>query len=743
MSAPSSASTAGKMKASTVASMASVKSMGTSHLYDVPSLEDDGTNFQMWKFRVRMILGVRGLWKIVTGDEAQPDEATHPAENEDWLSKDREALAQITLTLKDEPLSGVLYTTTSAEAWKKLSERYEGKGKQSIAYLISELFQSMLSDDESMETQLNSMRQKANVLKTLGQPLEDSLIAIAMVISLPPTYSTLRTILMAADDKLTTDAVINQVLIEEKSRKVSSTHSALAAKTTGQSKGKGKGKVSKEDKGKKSCTYCSKNGHTEDECWAKRAAERSKEKDSASKEQANEKELAAHVATMGSTHLPPLRLFMARHTSIPVQRDWVVDSTASAQTMCHEHNLFNSHHPLQSPYLATLGNGKTVSALDAGDTLNQAPMPSIAGNCMLRKKFTKPQLNKLKSNRFNGESQRLATTSTNSLSHVTVDGIHPNAKETEGLACGTGPQPIQTCSDSPGALSAPTSAVENADGHTTWIPAWKRQQDTVNGSENVSIPSDRRRSRQQGDLTTKSEFEGERMEADVRSDEKRSNDEGRTYQRAPYQPLEPLTRNAPPTGETDGWRAPTSAEGPDLSTTRGPGLKHQEDTVNGLAKPPVASDRKRSRHQGGFTPKLEFGGETIKTEVRADEKRTDEGGHTYQRAPHRPLDPPTRNVPPTGETDDLRGPTCGQNRYSCRKDLETCKNGDKRTVKEGKGQPSTNRIGDSPCTVETDSNKSCNVDYSNAKAATESCDPSLTASAQRGTHCGNEFLRRA
>jgi len=121
----------------------------------------------------------------------------------------------------------------SAEAWRKLSEHYEGKGKQSIAYLISELFHSMLLDDESMETQLNSMRQKANVLKTLGQLLEDSLIVIAMVISLPPSYSTLQTILMAADDKLTTDAVINQVLIEEKSRKVSTTLSALATKTTG------------------------------------------------------------------------------------------------------------------------------------------------------------------------------------------------------------------------------------------------------------------------------------------------------------------------------------------------------------------------------------------------------------------------------------------------------------------------------------------------------------------------------
>ena len=114
MSTPSSASTTRKTKVSTAASAATVKSNGSSRLYDVPSLEDNGTNFQMWKFRVRMILGVRGLWKIVNGDETKPDETTHPTKSEEWLPKDREALAQITLTLKDEPLSGVLYTTTSA-----------------------------------------------------------------------------------------------------------------------------------------------------------------------------------------------------------------------------------------------------------------------------------------------------------------------------------------------------------------------------------------------------------------------------------------------------------------------------------------------------------------------------------------------------------------------------------------------------------------------------------------------------
>lgn len=50
---------------------------------------------------------------------------------------------------------------TSADAWDKLLSRYEGKCKQTIATLIGELFRGMLSDDDSLETQLDAMQLKA------------------------------------------------------------------------------------------------------------------------------------------------------------------------------------------------------------------------------------------------------------------------------------------------------------------------------------------------------------------------------------------------------------------------------------------------------------------------------------------------------------------------------------------------------------------------------------------------------
>ncbi|EPS96788.1 hypothetical protein FOMPIDRAFT_1084998, partial [Fomitopsis schrenkii] len=82
--------------------------------------------------------------------------------------------------------------TSAKDVWDKLLERYEGRGKQTIAYLISELFRATLSDESDLEPQLNAMRQKATTLRTLGQTLDDALVAIAIIISLPESYSVLR-----------------------------------------------------------------------------------------------------------------------------------------------------------------------------------------------------------------------------------------------------------------------------------------------------------------------------------------------------------------------------------------------------------------------------------------------------------------------------------------------------------------------------------------------------------------------
>ncbi|GBE82735.1 hypothetical protein SCP_0411200 [Sparassis crispa] len=44
-------------------------------LYDVPFLESNGRNFQMWKYRTTSILWLRGLYSLIDGTEADPGTA--------------------------------------------------------------------------------------------------------------------------------------------------------------------------------------------------------------------------------------------------------------------------------------------------------------------------------------------------------------------------------------------------------------------------------------------------------------------------------------------------------------------------------------------------------------------------------------------------------------------------------------------------------------------------------------------
>ena len=107
----------------------------SSRLYDIPILEENGTNFQMWKYWICTVLDIYGLLNIVEGKEQYPSQilvtrignnatkvhATQIEKIEDWDHHNKEVKAQITLTLSDEPLSGVIHAGSAADAWDKLN----------------------------------------------------------------------------------------------------------------------------------------------------------------------------------------------------------------------------------------------------------------------------------------------------------------------------------------------------------------------------------------------------------------------------------------------------------------------------------------------------------------------------------------------------------------------------------------------------------------------------------------------
>ena len=370
---------------------------GHPQMFDIPFLDDNGSNFTFWKFHIRMVLELCDLWDFVNGTSTKPDPSANAATHADWTYKDREACAQITLTLKDEPLKSVLFTSTAKECWDKLSECYEGKGKQKIVYLIDEVFWSMLSKSKPLEPQINALICSANTISNLGLTLEDKLLAFAIISSLPSSFSTLKTILSTTKTTdLTSEYVKAQVILDEQWCIHESGVGATAYFAKAGKKGKKKGNQ-QSDGQKKKCMHCKIRGHNVGECHRlkrEREEEATKAKnDSTSKLKPTDASAKVAVAKELSSNSDPVWLFMSQ--GLPAEGDlqhqWIVDSGVS-RTMCSNHTWFSHFSSLTSPVKIVLGDNSTIQGTGIGRITVQMKVNGKWSHAILQDVLIVPKL---------------------------------------------------------------------------------------------------------------------------------------------------------------------------------------------------------------------------------------------------------------------------------------------------------------------------------------------------------------
>jgi len=93
-----------------------------------------------------------------------------------------------------------------------------------ILYNFYKWFSFWTANDSPFELQINIICHKAHIFQTLNHALTNSLIAVVIIHSLSEIYSILKTILLStSEDKLSTNAIINYILVEEKSQSFQST----------------------------------------------------------------------------------------------------------------------------------------------------------------------------------------------------------------------------------------------------------------------------------------------------------------------------------------------------------------------------------------------------------------------------------------------------------------------------------------------------------------------------------------
>jgi len=240
-------------------------------------LDNNGSNYNDWKFRISALLKIKGLMGIVRGTEkCSPEKATDPKDQvavttafDKWHAWNDQAFVEIVMTLKKELSRKIRQFELASEVWNYLESFYQGKSQHKVAQLFVDIFKEHFIDTISMEEQLTDMNEKVHKLKNLGYEFKNATIAMLIMVSLPDSYASLRQHLYIKDeDTLTMDFVIKQILLEENARGDAS-HVTLMGEGKGKKPVKQSQDPSVDSNAKKKnmkCHYCKRKGHFKLEC---------------------------------------------------------------------------------------------------------------------------------------------------------------------------------------------------------------------------------------------------------------------------------------------------------------------------------------------------------------------------------------------------------------------------------------------------------------------------------------------
>lgn len=171
------------------------------------------SNWNVWKFQVKVVLMAKGLYEITCGKE------TAPVEDQDkiikWKLKDAKAQEALVIRMEDEIISHIMQCETAKEMWQKLENIYERKSEVS-AHLLNEQFYNLKFQNETINQFIAKVTNLQAKLKQQGEEIPEKMIITKILMSIPASYRHFRS---AWESVGTTDQTLNnltaRLLIEE------------------------------------------------------------------------------------------------------------------------------------------------------------------------------------------------------------------------------------------------------------------------------------------------------------------------------------------------------------------------------------------------------------------------------------------------------------------------------------------------------------------------------------------------
>ena len=163
----------------------------------------NGTNYQSWKYNVKLILIECGLWGFTQEDQETPPvaDASATVKSAFRLRSDK-AYSLIALNVKKDLQGHISSTTDPLAAWKILQKQFEFVSVTKIVRLNRKFYTASMKEGADLMQHLTHMTSLAEQLREMNEEISSKKFATVVLGSLPDSYDNFLTSLNArsADD---------------------------------------------------------------------------------------------------------------------------------------------------------------------------------------------------------------------------------------------------------------------------------------------------------------------------------------------------------------------------------------------------------------------------------------------------------------------------------------------------------------------------------------------------------------
>ncbi|KAG6400326.1 hypothetical protein SASPL_137152 [Salvia splendens] len=238
-----------------------------------------GSNYSIWKPSMLDLLYCKDLYLPLQGDEAKPKDMS----DDDWIIMHRKTVGYIRRFIEHSIFHHFANEEKADVLWKKIEAMFERKNALNKAFIIRKIVRLRYVESANMTEHLNAYQGLINQSINMKISLDDEVIALLLLSSLPDSWDTLVvSISNSAPGGALTLQMVKDCLLNEESRRREQDHSsetkAMVAENSDRGRSKNRNSQNTRDKsrGKSKhkkdfkCHYCGGPNHYERDCRKKK-----------------------------------------------------------------------------------------------------------------------------------------------------------------------------------------------------------------------------------------------------------------------------------------------------------------------------------------------------------------------------------------------------------------------------------------------------------------------------------------